>query len=185
MLATTLPFVLALIALVFLALVLSMRALFLTGVPVHAACPETISAALDLLALKDGERFFDLGCGMGAVLREARRRADVRAIGVELNPPVALLTGLRSLFDRKIRVRVRDLRKMPMDDIDAAYFYLMPYSLTQVGPIFEQRMRPGTRLVAIDFPVPDWIPLETREAGPLRQPVRLYVLGKHRAPATG
>jgi len=67
------------VALVMALFLLSLHALSKTGVPVRATPPEAVQAALDLLALKDGERFADLGCAFGQVLRAARARADVEA----------------------------------------------------------------------------------------------------------
>lgn len=170
----------ALLALTFAAMalfLLSLRALATTGVPVRAAPPEAIEAALDLLELRAGERFVDLGCGTGGVLRAARRRAAVDAVGWELNPFAFLAALLRS---GGARVRLGDFRRADLSGTRAAYAYLMPRMLAQLAGPLEERLPAGCRLVAIDFPIPGWKPLAVREVGPLRQPVRLYVVGRHR-----
>jgi SAM-dependent methyltransferase len=172
--------VVALFALAFAALLLSLRALAVTGVPVRASSSEAVEAALDLLALADGESFCDLGCGTGGTLRAARRRAWVRAIGYELNPFAFTLAALRNLFDLGTRVRLRDFRRARLDRIDAVYAYLMPRAMPEVGDLLEAELRPGARFVSVDFPVPGWKPKAVREVGPLRQPIYLYVLGENR-----
>ncbi len=159
-------------------LLLSLRALAVTGVPVRSAPDLAIDAALDLLALKDGDRFCDLGCGHGNVLERARQRANVDATGFELNPSIALLAGLRSLRDGKVHVRCRDSRRADLSNYTALYAFLMPRPMVDLAPLFE-KLQPGTRIVSIDFAIPDWKPLETREVGSLRHPVRLYVVGQH------
>jgi SAM-dependent methyltransferase len=178
--------VLVLFALAFVGLTLSLRALAVTGVPVRASDPEAVAAALDLLALKDGERFADLGCGTGGVLRAARRRARVRAVGWELNPFAFGLARARNLLDGGVRVRLGDFRRAPpgaLEGLDAVYAYLMPRALAEVGQQLESQLRDGARFVVIDFPVPGWTPAAVREVGRLRQPVRLYVVGRHRGAA--
>jgi SAM-dependent methyltransferase len=172
--------VVALFLFVFALLMLSIRALAISGVPVRSAGPEAVAAALDLLALRDGERFADLGCGSGQVLRAARHRADVEARGWELNPAIWALALLRS--DRRTRVRLGDFRKARHDDVDAAYCYLMPAVMAREAAWLEGALRPGARLVSVDFAVPGWTPEEVREVGPLRQPLHLYRMGRHRGP---
>lgn len=173
----------ALITALFVLLVLSLRALALTGVPVRAADREAVEAALDLLGLRDGEVFCDFGCGGGQALRAARRRAKVRALGWELNPFAFALAALRSLLDPGVRVRLGDFRRARLDRVDAGYAYLMPGPMAPLGEALESELREGARFVAVDFPVPGWTPSARREVGALRQPIYLYVLGEHRRPA--
>ncbi|MGI5864774.1 MAG: methionine biosynthesis protein MetW [Myxococcales bacterium] len=173
----------ALFALLFALLALSLRALAATGVPVFASSEEAVRAALDLLDLKDGETLFDLGCGNGQVLRAARRRAKVRAFGYELNPFAFAVAALRSLFDRGVRVRPLDFRRARLHEADAVFLYLLPRAIERHIELFEDGLREGTRLVSVDFPVPGWTEAARREVGPLKQPVRLYIVGEHRRPA--
>ncbi len=136
-------------------------------------------AALDLLELRDGERFCDLGCGHGNVLALARRRANVEALGFELNPAVALLAKLRCLGDRSVRVRWADSRRADLSGVTAVYAYLMPTPMAEREPLLA-RLPEGARLVSVEFALPNREPVATREVGPQRQPVRLYRLGGQR-----
>ena len=172
-----------LFAALFVALAFSLRALAATGVPVRAADGEAVEAALDLLALKDGETFCDFGCGGGQTLRAARRRAKVRAVGYELNPFAFGLAALRSLPDRAVRVRLADFRGARLEGVDAGYAYLMPRAMEPLGEVLESELGEGARFVSVDFPVPGWTASAKREVGALRQPVFLYVIGEHRRAA--
>ena len=174
-----LALVLLAFAIVAAGLVLSLRALAVTGVPVRSAPEEAVAAALDLLELRDGERFCDLGCGHGQVLVAARRRAQVQALGFELNPGVALLAKLRCLTDRAVRVRCADSRRADLTGVTALYAYLMPKPMAELEPILA-RLPEGTRLVSVEFALPHLVPVATREVGPQRQPVRLYQVGGQR-----
>jgi hypothetical protein len=161
-------------------LLLSLRALATTGVPVRSASAEAVAAALDLLALREGESFCDLGCGRGNVLGASRKRGRIRAIGYELNPVIAGLAALRHLLNRDVRVRCADSRRADLSHIDAVYAYLMPRAMAELSTPLEKTLRAGTRVASVDFPIPGWTPAAVREVGPLRQPVYLYVLGEHR-----
>jgi SAM-dependent methyltransferase len=170
--------ILALGAAAMAVLLFSMWTLSFTGVPVRASTPEAIQAALDLLQLEDGERFVDLGCGFGDALRGARRRADVQAVGYELNPFAVAGAALRT--DRKTRVRLGDFRRKDLRGFGAVFFYLIPKFLQKNAGWLETAFAPGTRVVAIDFPVPGWKAEAVKEVGPLRQPIHLYVIGRQR-----
>lgn len=83
-------------------------------------------AKLDLvckkLALKEGERVLDVGCGWGAFVIHAAREYGVRAVGITLSPPQAQLARRRvaeaGLSDR-VEVRVADYRDLHGERYDA------------------------------------------------------------------
>ena len=62
-----------------------------------------------MLGLRDGERFCDLGCRSGRVLRAARAQSDVEAWGYELNPFAFAWASLRA--DRRTPVHWADFRR--------------------------------------------------------------------------
>jgi cyclopropane-fatty-acyl-phospholipid synthase len=83
-------------------------------------------AKLDLvckkLALKEGERVLDVGCGWGAFVIHAAREYGTRAVGITLSPPQAQLARRRvaeaGLSDR-VEVRVADYRDLHGERYDA------------------------------------------------------------------
>ncbi|MGH2880211.1 MAG: class I SAM-dependent methyltransferase [Solirubrobacteraceae bacterium] len=74
------------------------------------------------LALKDGERVLDVGCGWGAFVIHAAREYGVNAVGITLSPPQAELARRRiaqaGLSDR-VQVRVADYRDLHGERYDA------------------------------------------------------------------
>ena len=74
------------------------------------------------LALKQGERVLDVGCGWGAFVIHATREYGVSAVGITLSPPQAELAQRRiaeaGLSD-KIEVRVADYRDLHGERYDA------------------------------------------------------------------
>jgi cyclopropane-fatty-acyl-phospholipid synthase len=68
------------------------------------------------LRLHPGERFLDIGCGWGALIRHAARRYHVEAVGITLSPSQAELARRRIAEDGLAdccRVEVRDYRDLP------------------------------------------------------------------------
>ncbi len=74
------------------------------------------------LALKEGERVLDVGCGWGAFLIHAAQEHGVKAVGITLSPPQAELARRRiaeaGLGDR-VEVRVADYRDLQGERYDA------------------------------------------------------------------
>ena len=98
---------------------------------------ETLESAqerkLDLicrkLALREGERLLDIGCGWGSLLIHAARQYGVSAVGVTLSEPQSQLARSRiaelGLTDR-IEIRVQDYREVadgPFDKIASVGMY--------------------------------------------------------------
>lgn len=87
---------------------------------------EAQHAKLDLvckkLALQEGERVLDVGCGWGAFVIHAARGYGVKAVGITLSPPQAGLARRRiaeaGLSDR-VEVRVADYRDLHGERYDA------------------------------------------------------------------
>jgi SAM-dependent methyltransferase len=176
-----LPIILLIFGIVMALLLLSLRTIAITRVPVVAAGPATVAAALDLLDLEDGERFCEIGCGFGGVVRAARARADVHVLAFELNPAVAALAALRSFRDRKVRIRVQDARTADLCRPDAVYVFLMPHSLGQIRSSLEAQLAPGARVASVDFEIPGWQPVEERLC-PGGHAVFFYVMGRQAVP---
>jgi cyclopropane-fatty-acyl-phospholipid synthase len=87
---------------------------------------EAQHAKLDLvckkLALKEGERVLDVGCGWGAFAIHAARDYGVNVVGITLSPPQAELARRRiaeaGLSDR-VEIRVADYRDLHGERYDA------------------------------------------------------------------
>ena len=164
-----------------IAFIMAIWTLKRTGVPVYSAAPWTVRMAMTLLDLKAGERFCDLCCGLGRTLRSARRKADVIAVGYELNPFAILYLWALGITDWKIHIRLRDFRKADLSEFDAVYLYLVPHVLPGLAEQLEKQLKPGTRVVSVDLPMPGWKSVNSMEQG---QKVWLYIMGRH-LPAPG
>jgi SAM-dependent methyltransferase len=115
-----------------------------------------IDRALTMAGLAPNERFVDLGCGDGRVLAAAARRG-ARVVGVEFDHDLVVQARMRlaraGLAGEVVHGDIRDVDI----DADVIFTYLTPGTLQELTPRF-QALAAGTRLVTLDFAVPDLEP---------------------------
>jgi cyclopropane-fatty-acyl-phospholipid synthase len=107
------------------------------------------------LALQEGERVLDVGCGWGSFVMHAASRYGVEAVGITLSEPQAELARRRvdeaGLGDR-IEIRVQDYRELAGESFDAVASIGMVEHVgeAQIDRYAEQlasMLRPGGRLL--------------------------------------
>ena len=135
----------------------------------------TPAGALEGLArvapLPPSARVVDLGCGLGAGLRELRHAYPQAAIsGVEWSWPLRWLCALRC---RDARVVRGDIWAHDWSGYDLVYLFQRPESMARAAAKAQAEMRNGTWLVSLEFEVPGLTPQATLEGADGRS-VRLY-----------
>ncbi len=107
------------------------------------------------LALQEGERVLDVGCGWGSFVMHAASRYGVEAVGITLSDPQAVLARQRvadaGLADR-IEIRVQDYRELAGESFDAVASIGMVEHVgeAQIDTYAEQlasMLKPGGRLL--------------------------------------
>jgi len=123
--------------------------------------PEVIATMLELAAVAPGDVVYDLGSGEGEIVIEAARRYGVRAVGVELDAE-RITHAERNAAEAGVADRVRfverDLFDVDIGEATVVTLYLFPELMRRLQPKLLRELRPGTRIVAHDFQLPDWPP---------------------------
>lgn len=121
------------------------------GAPYLPTLTPQVRAAFDLLRLRPGDTLLELGCGDGKVLLAAAERG-CRAVGIELNPLLAVIAWLRTRKYRgRVIVRCGNFWRMQWPESDAVYTFL----LNRYMPELDKRMREqGGKLASVAFQVP-------------------------------
>lgn len=106
--------------------------------------------AADALALRDGDRVLELGCGTGANAPFVREQAgDVRHVGVDLTPGV-----LARAQDRGVDAVLGDAAALPVSGpFDAVLGTFVVGLFPDPGPVVDRCLdvlRPGGRLVLVE-----------------------------------
>jgi SAM-dependent methyltransferase len=127
----------------------------LFGAPYLPTRRPQAEAALDLLNLKPGQTFYDLGCGDGRLLRLAAQRG-IKAVGYELNPILALAAGLVNWRYRKlVRVKLGNFWYADISNADGIFVFLVGKRMRQLDKFIASRggSRP-LKLVSYGFQIP-------------------------------
>ncbi|MBA3757616.1 class I SAM-dependent methyltransferase [Candidatus Saccharibacteria bacterium] len=111
--------------------------------------------ALDMLDLKPGQTFYDLGCGDGSLLIEASRRG-LKAVGYELNPVLATVAWLRTMRHReKVRIVVGNFWKADLSDANGIFVFLAGRYMSKIDRLVTSQVENPIRLVSYGFSIPD------------------------------
>lgn len=108
-----------------LVLVLAFGLAVFFGAPYLPTLNRQQAAALDLLNLKPGQIFYDLGSGDGRILLAAADRGAT-AIGYEINPFLVAVVWLRSRRSRgKVKIIWGNFWRADISDADAIFIFLI------------------------------------------------------------
>jgi predicted O-methyltransferase YrrM len=126
--------------------------------------PEVIAAMLQLAAVGPADVVYDLGSGEGEIVIEAARRYGARAVGVELDHERienAAQNAAAAGVTERVTFVERDLFEVDIGEATVVTLYLFPELMRRLQPKLLRELRPGTRIVAHDFALPDWPPERT------------------------
>lgn len=124
-----------------------------------------ISAFMDAVPMKTGQLLVDIGCGDGRVLRKARRRYGVKAVGYELNPLAYLKAKLLCLALKNVEVKWRNFWKADLSEADVVFCYLFPDVMQDLAAKLEANAKPGAVVVSCNFNLPGFIPEQVLRPG--------------------
>lgn len=120
--------------------------------------------ALDLLSLKKGDIFVDLGSGDGAVLLEAARRG-LECYGYELNPFVWLVSKIRTRkFGSQVHIYCKNFWNVPLpDNTKGVFVFLLDKYMEKLDTKLASELQTGGVLVSYTFEIPKKKPVITKE----------------------
>lgn len=172
--------------------------------PFNPSSEQIQEKAMELLALKEHDVLFDLGCGDGRLLvAAAKRHPGLRCVGVEIDPIFATRAkeSIEELPDpdlrNRIHIREEDVLKLPMtsaaalhhtdiseltlmDDASALYLFVLPKGIVKIMPLLEalveSRKQQGRdfRVLTYMFKIHDWEPTVVDVTSKGGCPVYLY-----------
>ena len=104
---------------------------------------------------------YDLGSGDGRIVLRAAQRFGAQSVGIEIER-----TLVQESKDKAQEMKLEGLAKFYQGDVFVAdlspatvvTIYLLPEMLKDLRPHLEKKLRPGTRVVVHDMPIPIWKP---------------------------
>ena len=137
-----------------------------------------VDRMLEAAKLKAGETLFDLGCGDGRILFSAAQKFGARAVGVELSP--TLVKRARQSIEAhglqdQVRVVEGDLMNVDVSGANVVALYLPSEANEQLRPKLERELKPGARVVSLEFKIKGWKPSRIEKIDAHRHPYTIYV----------
>ena len=134
----------------------------------YVGAPErAVDKMLAMANLKPGETLYDLGCGDGRILITAAKRYRVKAVGVEISEQLArtaVENARKAGVQNQVKVIHQDFMRTDLSDADVVTLYLATTANDMLRPNLERYLRPNTRVVSYDYPIPGWKPVDTKES---------------------
>jgi ubiquinone/menaquinone biosynthesis C-methylase UbiE len=116
---------------------------------------------LELAELKPGETIFDLGCGDGRIVLMAAKEFRAKGHGVELIGQLVNMANRKAmalgLLDDVEFIR-GNLFDVDLSSADVVTMYLMRSAMEKVRVKLEEELKPGARVVVLDYSIANWKP---------------------------
>jgi ubiquinone/menaquinone biosynthesis C-methylase UbiE len=131
------------------------------GSPEHA-----VDKMLEVANLKPGEVIYDLGCGDGRILIAAASKYKAKGVGIEISDHLARTAAeqvKKAGLQGQVKIIHGDFMKTDLSDANVVTLYLATAANDMLRPNLERYLKPATRVVSYDYPIPGWKPIETSE----------------------
>ena len=162
---------------IFIALVLlSMAWSSISLAPFVPTRTRDLKRIFELADLKEGEVFYELGCGNGRVILYAIKNFPIRVVGIESFWLLWLISRIRllSVSKEKAKVKFGNLFKEDLSQADVVYFFGMPDSIKKrLKDKLDRELKPGARVVSYAFSLPGW--KAKRASKPSQKDVTIYL----------
>lgn len=140
-----------LIALVLLLWQISNLIAICSGCLYVKADKENVRQVLTDFAKKDSI-FYDLGSGNGEILILAND-FQMKVTGFEIAPFYYIVSRLRTIFKKDIRVKYGNILKADLSSADIIYCYLLPALLQKLSIKFLHELKKDAVIISVGFPM--------------------------------
>jgi len=127
-----------------------------------------VEKMLQMAKVKKDDVVFDLGCGDGRIVVTAAKKYGSKGVGVDIDP-ARIKDSLETMRKAEVTAELVDIRQgdaLKVKDLERAsviMLYMLPEFMEKLEPQMKARLKPGTRIVAHDYPFPNMEPDEVVE----------------------
>lgn len=136
--------------------------------------------ALIFSGLKKNQVFVDLGSGNGGTLILANKKFAAMAIGFEVSPFPYLISKIRTLGNKKIKIYFGDFKKAEkiLGDADVVYLYLLNSVLDKIEDWLFENIGDNTKIVSMAFKFKNHKPIKSISTTNLGRKTKIYFYQK-------
>jgi cyclopropane fatty-acyl-phospholipid synthase-like methyltransferase len=127
-----------------------------------------VEKMLEMAKVTKNDIVYDLGCGDGRIVVTAAKKYGCKGVGIDIDP-ARIKDSLATMEKAKVtkdQVEIRQGDALKVKDLEKAtvvMLYMLPEFMEKLEPQMKQRLKPGTRIVAHDYPFPNMDPDQTVE----------------------
>ena len=125
------------------------------GAPFVPAPKAVLEAICGAMSITDGSVVYELGCGDARVLRALYSvNPKAKYIGVERQVWVFLLANIKNKLARVKGIKLirGNLYDTNVSDATHIFLWIFPDMMQKLLPLLTTSLKPGTKVVAMDFP---------------------------------
>ena len=120
-----------------------------------------VDEMLRLAHVQPNDVVYDLGSGDGRIVIAAARDWGARGVGIEIDPKLVAESRERAQREgvaSRVSFREGDVLKAPVGEATVVTMYLLTGLVNRLQPKLLAELKPGTRIVAHDYPFSEWKP---------------------------
>ena len=124
-----------------------------------------VAKMLELAGVTAKDVLYDIGCGDGRIVIAAARKYGARGVGIDIDKAMVARSAANARaagVGGRVRFVCMDATKADISAATVVTLYLLPESNALLRPLFEKELRPGSRVVSHNYPIPGW---EGKRAG--------------------
>jgi SAM-dependent methyltransferase len=114
---------------------------------------------LETANVQSADVVYDLGSGDGRIPILAAQEFGARAVGIELDDKLRRYAEDQAKeygLSERVKFRGEDFFKADLGDASVVTLYLLTQVNGYLGPRLASQLKKGSRVVALDYPVPAW-----------------------------
>lgn len=126
---------------------------------------DVVDKMLQMAKITKDDVVYDPGCGDGRIVVAAAKRYGCRAVGYELDPKLvaeARRLAAKRKVEHLVKIKEQDIFTVDYSDATVIEMYLLPGMIVKLLPQLE-KLKPGSRIVAHDYPIGGVEPEDTLE----------------------
>jgi ubiquinone/menaquinone biosynthesis C-methylase UbiE len=137
-----------------------------------------VDKMLEAAGLRGGDTLYDLGCGDGRIVLAAAKGFGARAVGIEISEALAKRARQQAEsmgLQDQVKIITADMMDVDVSPASVVSLYLMTEANDTLRPKLERELKPGSRVVSLEFKVRGWKPARVEKVELHNHPYTIYV----------